>query len=54
MRSGHYKVARAYVLYREEHRKARSTELKQQAQDNKTLLITMPDGELKPLDIETM
>ncbi|MBI2785160.1 MAG: ribonucleoside-diphosphate reductase subunit alpha, partial [Legionella longbeachae] len=27
MRSGHYKVARAYVLYREEHRKARQNEL---------------------------
>lgn len=51
MRSGHYKVARAYVLYREEHRKARQKEL-QQASDNKALLITMPDGELKPLDTE--
>ncbi|HHF7374643.1 ribonucleoside-diphosphate reductase subunit alpha [Legionella bozemanae] len=54
MRSGHYKVARAYVLYREEHRKARENELKQQAGDNKILLITMPDGELKPLDTERM
>ncbi|HHF0572654.1 TPA: ribonucleoside-diphosphate reductase subunit alpha [Legionella anisa] len=54
MRSGHYKVARAYVLYREEHRKARENELKQQASDSKILLITMPDGELKPLDTERM
>ncbi|MBN9228601.1 MULTISPECIES: ribonucleoside-diphosphate reductase subunit alpha [Legionella] len=54
MRTGHYKVARAYVLYREEHRKARANELKQQANDNKSLLITMPDGELKPLDIERL
>ncbi|KTC79785.1 ribonucleoside-diphosphate reductase subunit alpha [Legionella cherrii] len=54
MRSGHYKVARAYVLYREEHRRARENELKQQASDNKILLITMPDGELKPLDTERM
>lgn len=52
MRSGHYKVARSYVLYREEHRKARQHELKQQAYDDKTLLLTMPDGELKPLDLE--
>lgn len=52
MRSGHYKVARAYVLYREEHRLARQVELTQQASDNKTLLITMPDGELRPLDME--
>ncbi|KTD68022.1 ribonucleoside-diphosphate reductase, alpha subunit [Legionella steelei] len=54
MRTGHYKVARAYVLYREEHRKARANELKQQANDNKSLLITMPDGELKPLDTERL
>lgn len=54
MRSGHYKVARAYVLYREEHRRARENELKQQASDNQILLITMPDGELKPLDTERM
>jgi len=52
MRSGHYKVARAYVLYREEHRKARQNELKQAPADSKTLLITMPDGELAPLDME--
>ncbi len=51
MRSGHYKVARAYVLYREKHRVARQTELKQQVADKKTLLITMPDGELRPLDM---
>lgn len=52
MRSGQYKVARSYVLYREEHRKARQTELKQQPADSKTLLITMPNGDLKPLDME--
>ena len=52
MRSGHYKVARAYVLYREEHRKARQSELKKQPADSKNLLITMPDGELVPLDME--
>ncbi|MDI1352268.1 MAG: ribonucleoside-diphosphate reductase subunit alpha, partial [bacterium] len=41
-----------YVLYREEHRKARQKELKQQPADSKTLLITMPDGELQPLDMD--
>ena len=50
MRSGHYEVMRAYVLYREAHRIARQAELKQQASGSKTLLITMPDGELKPLN----
>lgn len=54
MRSGHYKVARSYVLYREEHRKARQKELKQQPADSKTLLITMPNGELEPLDMNRL
>lgn len=52
MRSSEYKVARAYVLYREGRRKARETNIKQQAIDNKVLLITMPDGQLSPLDLE--
>jgi ribonucleoside-diphosphate reductase alpha chain len=54
MRSGHYKIARAYVLYREEHRKARQTELKQQPADSKTLIITMPNGDLEPLDMDRL
>jgi len=52
MRNGQYKVARAYVLYREEHRKVRESELKKQAEDKETILITMPNGELQPLDID--
>ncbi|ASQ45394.1 ribonucleoside-diphosphate reductase subunit alpha [Legionella clemsonensis] len=51
MRSSHYEVARAYVLYREEHRRAREVALKEQARDAKVPLITMPNGELKPLDL---
>lgn len=51
MRSGHYKVARSYVLYRDAHRKARQAELKTQPADSKSLLITMPDGEVRPLDM---
>ncbi|KTD24742.1 ribonucleoside-diphosphate reductase subunit alpha [Legionella lansingensis] len=51
MRSSHYEVARAYVIYREERRKDRETALKQQARDAKVPLITMPDGEIKPLDM---
>ena len=51
MRSTQYKVARAYVLYREERRKARDAETKQVNTDSKTPLITMPDGTLKPLDM---
>lgn len=52
MRSSYHKVARAYVLYREEHRKARVATEQQQPHDNKALLITMPNGEISPLDME--
>lgn len=51
MRTGQYKVARAYVLYREERRKARDVELQKVTHDPKTLLITMPNGEVHPLDL---
>lgn len=52
MRSGEYKVARAYVLYREERRKAREASLKKEdINDPSAPLITMPDGEVKPLEL---
>lgn len=51
MRTGQYKVARAYVLYREERRKARETENKKVTHDPKALLITLPNGDIEPLDI---
>ncbi|MDF1646966.1 MAG: ribonucleoside-diphosphate reductase subunit alpha [Legionellaceae bacterium] len=50
MRSGEYKVARAYVLYREERRKAReSASETEPVKGPAAPLITMPDGEVKPL-----
>ncbi|MGH8503927.1 MAG: ribonucleoside-diphosphate reductase subunit alpha, partial [Gammaproteobacteria bacterium] len=56
MRGEHYKVARAYVLYREEHAKARAAH---KARARKTgaqpaLKVTLPDGGVKPLDIERL
>lgn len=51
MRNSQYKVARAYVLYREERRRARET-LTTKATDDKTLMITLPHGEVRPLDME--
>ena len=51
MRNGQYKVARTYVLYREERRKSREATLQQVAKESKYPLITMPNGEIKPLDI---
>lgn len=52
MRSGQHKIARAYVLYREEHRKARAAKIEQHANSSHIPLITMPDGELRPLDTD--
>lgn len=50
MRNEQYKIARAYVLYREEHRKARKAKQADTAHDDSTLMIQMPNGESKPLD----
>jgi ribonucleoside-diphosphate reductase alpha chain len=49
MRGGEYQIARAYVLYRDERRKIRQA-TQVAAEDTKTLLITLPNGELQPLD----
>lgn len=50
MRNEQYKIARAYVLYREEHRKARKAKQADAAHDESILMIQMPNGESKPLD----
>lgn len=52
MRTSHYKVARAYVLYREERRKARENKAKQEANKSNIPLIQHTDGELRPLNIQ--
>lgn len=51
MRNSQYKIARAYVLYREERRKARAATLQPLDTDSSALMITMPDGSIKPLDM---
>lgn len=54
MRNGEHKVARAYVIYREERRKARESEKTDDEGDSGTdaggIHITMPNGTLKRLD----
>ncbi|AHH96651.1 ribonucleoside-diphosphate reductase subunit alpha [Kutzneria albida] len=49
MRDGHHKVARAYVLYREEHAKAREVE-PQAAPSRPAISVRRPDGTVEPLD----
>lgn len=53
MRTGEHKVARAYVLYREERRKIRE---QQQAEEskNRALTVTLEDGSIIPLDINRL
>ncbi len=52
MRNSQYKTARTYVLYREERRKAREAQTSEPNKNDSQLpLITMPDGTLKPLDM---
>lgn len=51
MRSGHNKVARSYVLYREERRKARELSEQKIDKDTKVKYVTMPDGSIQPLDL---
>jgi len=52
MRAGEHRVARAYVLYREERRKARES---QEAIPDKTLIhVTLDDGLRVPLDMNRL
>ncbi|GAA0639242.1 ribonucleoside-diphosphate reductase subunit alpha [Halomonas beimenensis] len=51
MRAGEQKVARAYVLYREEHARARAEAGGDIAKPHPTLNVTAPDGSTRPLDL---
>ena len=52
MRSSEQKVARSYVLYREERTRLRSsTEKAQSSADTRGILVTQPDGRKEPLDL---
>ncbi|MCA0278798.1 MAG: ribonucleoside-diphosphate reductase subunit alpha [Proteobacteria bacterium] len=50
MRGGHHKVARAYVLYREERAKERQAEKEIVALPSPSLQVRLDDGTLTPLD----
>ncbi len=52
MREGHYRVARAYVLYREEHARRRQARMEQDAVPAAPVLyIRLNDGNRAPLDL---
>jgi ribonucleoside-diphosphate reductase alpha chain len=52
MRGGHHKVARAYVLYREEHARLRAEQARRESREEAgdVLSVTLPDGSRRPLD----
>jgi ribonucleoside-diphosphate reductase alpha chain len=56
MRSGEHKVARAYVLYREEQKRKRAEEAESTPAGKSEPLvnITLADGSTRPLDIERL
>ncbi len=51
MRHEYHQIARAYVLYREEHRKVREQNLTQAGHSHTALSVTLDNGEIEPLDI---
>ncbi|WP_136254083.1 ribonucleoside-diphosphate reductase subunit alpha [Onishia niordana] len=51
MRAGEQKVARAYVLYREEHARARAAAGGDIEKPHPSLNVTLPDGSIRPLDL---
>ena len=52
MRGGHHKIARAYVLYREQHAQARQAEAARKGNKavGNVLHVTLADGRRQPLD----
>lgn len=54
MRTGEYKAAKAYVLYREERRRIREQEEAATQKNAFVLHVTLPDGSVKPLDMEKL
>ncbi|MFZ2315683.1 MAG: ribonucleoside-diphosphate reductase subunit alpha [Gammaproteobacteria bacterium] len=56
MREGEYKAAKAYVLYREERRRARDLEMEEAATPKTApiLRITLADGTVQPLDMDVL
>ncbi|MGM0986812.1 MAG: ribonucleoside-diphosphate reductase subunit alpha [Pseudomonadota bacterium] len=51
MRAGEQRVARAYVLYREEHARARAAAGNDIAKPHPSLNVTLADGTTRPLDL---
>jgi len=53
MRGGEHKIARAYVLYREEQKRKRQEEVTEEAEEH-LVNVTAIDGSAKPLDVNRL
>ena len=53
MRGGEHKIARAYVLYREEQKRKRQEEVTEDAEEH-LVNVTAIDGSTKPLDVNRL
>ncbi|HQQ63853.1 MAG TPA: ribonucleoside-diphosphate reductase subunit alpha [Pseudomonadales bacterium] len=51
MRNGEQKIARDYVLYREEHARLRAAKAQAESKPHPTINVTLADGSRQPLDI---
>ncbi len=56
MRGGHQQISRAYVIYREEHARARAKDLKENEIDSPSsrINVTLDDGSIQPLNIKRL
>ena len=54
MRSGQHKVARAYVLYREEQSRKRAEEIADAGEEEHIVNITAADGSTRPLNVKRL
>jgi ribonucleoside-diphosphate reductase alpha chain len=54
MRAGEHKVARSYVLYREERSRERAQKAAAEPKAEQGINVTLSDGTLRPLDLERM
>ncbi|MBX3708842.1 MAG: ribonucleoside-diphosphate reductase subunit alpha [Gammaproteobacteria bacterium] len=54
MRTGEYKVAKSYVLYREERRRIREQEEADNQKSASILHVTLADGTVQPLNFDVM
>ena len=54
MRAGEHKVARSYVLYRDERARERAAKAAETAEPERLVNVTLPDGSTRPLDVDRL